>query len=90
MREHDARAQRRDLASLGISVPPKCPAAVIDLLALAVASMGKAAGREHAMFWYMYLYLPLLFSAAIITAGYVIAWVLNGGGIDPGPPNARV
>ena len=42
------------------------------------------------MFWYMYFYLPLLFSAAIVTAGYAIAWVLNGGDIDLGPPNARV
>jgi hypothetical protein len=36
------------------------------------------------------MYLPLLFSAAIVTAGYVIAKILGGGGIDPGPPNARV
>lgn len=39
---------------------------------------------------YMYMYLPLLFSAAIVTAGYVVAWMLGGGGIDPGPPNAKV
>lgn len=38
---------------------------------------------------YMYMYMPLLFSAAIVTAGFVIAWALGGGGIDPGPPNAR-
>jgi hypothetical protein len=37
----------------------------------------------------MYMYLPLLFSAAIVTAGYVVWWVLNGGGLDPGPPNAN-
>jgi len=39
---------------------------------------------------YMHMYLPLLFSACIITAGFVIAWVMNGGNIDPGPPNARL
>jgi len=39
---------------------------------------------------YIYMYLPVLFSACIITAGYVLAWALGGGGIDPGPPNARV
>jgi hypothetical protein len=42
------------------------------------------------MHLYIYMYLPLLFSACIITAGYVIAWALGGGGIDPGPPNARL
>jgi hypothetical protein len=42
------------------------------------------------MHLYMHLYLPLLFSACIVTAGYVVAWALNGGGIDPGPPNARL
>lgn len=42
------------------------------------------------MHLYMHLYLPLLFSACIVTAGYVVAWALNGGGIDPGPPHARL
>jgi len=42
------------------------------------------------MHLYIYMYLPVLFTAAIVTAGYAIAWALNGGGIDPGPPNARV
>jgi hypothetical protein len=42
------------------------------------------------MLLYMHLYLPVLFSSAIVTAGYVVARVLNGGGIDPGPPNARI
>lgn len=37
---------------------------------------------------YTYMYLPLLLSAAIITAGYVLAWAMGGGDIDPGPPNA--
>jgi hypothetical protein len=42
------------------------------------------------MHLYTYAYMPLLFSAGIVTAGYAVLWVLNGGGIDPGPPNARV
>lgn len=43
------------------------------------------------MHLYMHImYLPLLFSACIVTAGYVVAWALSGGGIDPGPPNARL
>jgi hypothetical protein len=42
------------------------------------------------MLLYMQLYPPLLFSAAIITVGYVVARVLSGGGIDPGPPNAGI
>ena len=42
------------------------------------------------MHLYMHMYMPLLFSACIVTAGYVVAWALSGGGIDPGPPNARV
>jgi hypothetical protein len=39
---------------------------------------------------YIYMYFPMLMSACIITAGFVVAWLWNGGGIDPGPPNARV
>jgi len=42
------------------------------------------------MYLYIYMYMPLLLTACIITAGYVVAWVLSSGGIDPGPPNARV
>lgn len=42
------------------------------------------------MLLYMKLYLPVLLSCGIITVGYVVFWVLNGGGIDPGPPNAHV
>jgi hypothetical protein len=36
------------------------------------------------------MYLPVLFSFAIVTAGYAVLWMLNGGGIDPGSPNARL
>ena len=39
---------------------------------------------------YKALYFPVLISCAIATAGYVIHWVMNGGDIDLGPPNARV
>ena len=39
---------------------------------------------------YMQLYFPVLLSCGLATAGYVLFWVMNGGGIDPGPPNARV
>ncbi len=39
---------------------------------------------------YMYMYFPVLITACIATAGCVVAWALNGGGIDPGPPNARI
>ena len=39
---------------------------------------------------YKALYFPVLMSCAIVTAGYVIHWVMNGGDIDLGPPNARV
>jgi ABC-type transport system involved in cytochrome bd biosynthesis fused ATPase/permease subunit len=46
--------------------------------------------KASAMQIYMHMYLPLLFSACIVTAGYVVAWILSGGGIDPGPPNARL
>jgi hypothetical protein len=42
------------------------------------------------MHLYIYMYMPLLFSAGIITAGYVIAWAMGGSDIDLGPPNARV
>jgi hypothetical protein len=42
------------------------------------------------MHLYTHLYLPLLLSACIVTAGYVVAWLLDGGGIDPGQPNARM
>ena len=39
---------------------------------------------------YKALYFPVLMSCAIVTAGYVMHWVMNGGDIDLGPPNARV
>jgi hypothetical protein len=39
---------------------------------------------------YMKMYFPLLISSCIVTAGYVLAWINNGGGIDLGPPNARL
>jgi hypothetical protein len=42
------------------------------------------------MLIYMKLYFPVLLSAGILTAGYAIHWIMNGGGIDLGPPNARV
>jgi hypothetical protein len=45
---------------------------------------------KRAMHLYMQLYMPVLLSACFVTAGYVVAWMLNGGGIDPGPPNAYV
>jgi hypothetical protein len=37
-----------------------------------------------------HLYLDVLFSACIVTAGRVIFWVMNSGDIDPGEPNASV
>lgn len=46
--------------------------------------------EKRAMHLYMQLYMPVLLSACFVTAGYVVAWMLNGGGIDPGPPNAYV
>lgn len=39
---------------------------------------------------YIYMYMPLLITAGIVTAGYALAYILGGGGIDPGAPNARV
>lgn len=39
---------------------------------------------------YAKLYLPFLTSCCIVTAGYALAWISNGGGIDPGSPNARL
>jgi hypothetical protein len=42
------------------------------------------------MLLYMKMYFPVLLTCGIVTAGYVLVWVSNGGGIDPGPPNARV
>lgn len=37
------------------------------------------------------LYLPVLFGAAITTAGGVVWWALfHNNDIDPGEPNARV
>ena len=42
------------------------------------------------MLLYMKMYLPVLITCGIITAGYVVLWMLNGGGIDPGQPNARL
>ena len=41
------------------------------------------------MFLYMKLYFPVLLTCCIVTAAYVLFWVSHGGGIDPGPPNAR-
>jgi len=38
---------------------------------------------------YILMYMPLLKTACIITVGYVVWWMLNGGGIDPGPPNCK-
>jgi hypothetical protein len=46
-------------------------------------------GREN-MLLYMKMYLPVLLTCCIITVGYVVMWVLNGGDIDLGSPNARV
>jgi hypothetical protein len=37
-----------------------------------------------------HLYIHVLFSAAIFTAGGVIWWVMNNSDIDPGQPNARI
>jgi hypothetical protein len=51
---------------------------------------GREPERERSMHLYTHLYLPLLLSACIVTAGYVVAWLLDGGGIDPGQPNARM
>jgi len=45
---------------------------------------------EHAVALYAKLYFPVLLAFGIVTAGYVLLWVLNSGGIDPGPPNARI
>jgi len=39
---------------------------------------------------YIKMYLPVLITCAMITAAYVLLLISNGGGIDPGPPNARV
>ena len=39
---------------------------------------------------YKAMYLPVLLHCCIVTAGYVIYWVMQGGDIDLGPPNARV
>ena len=39
---------------------------------------------------YKAMYLPVLLHCCIVTAGYVIYWVMHGGDIDLGPPNARV
>jgi hypothetical protein len=39
---------------------------------------------------YMHLYMPMLMSAAIATAGYALMWLMGGGGIDLGPPNAKL
>jgi hypothetical protein len=37
-----------------------------------------------------HLYLPVLLSTAIFTAGGVIWWAMNNSDIDPGEPNAKV
>ena len=39
---------------------------------------------------YKALYFPVLLSCCIVAAGYAIHWILHGGDIDPGPPNAPV
>jgi hypothetical protein len=44
----------------------------------------------RAMAIYAKLNLPLLKSCCIVTAGYALLWISNGGGIDPGSPNARL
>jgi hypothetical protein len=48
----------------------------------------KSRGVQMAI--YAKLYLPFLMSCCIITAGYALLWISNGGGIDPGSPNARL
>ena len=62
------------------------------LLTVLVAPFAKAGifWEEGAMHLYMHMYMPLLLTSCIVTVGYVVAWALNGGGIDPGPPNARM
>jgi hypothetical protein len=50
---------------------------------------GNSLARSAVMSLYMQMYMPLLLTCCIVSAGYVVARVLNGGGIDPGPPNAR-
>ena len=42
------------------------------------------------MHLYMQMYLPLLISAGLATAGYALALLMGGSNIDLGPPNARV
>ena len=37
-----------------------------------------------------HLYLGVLFSACIVTAGGVMWWASNNSDIDPGQPNARI
>ena len=46
--------------------------------------------EEQCMLIYKALYFPVLLSCCLPTVGYVIYWILNGGDIDLGPPNARV
>ena len=41
------------------------------------------------MHLYMHMYMPLLISAGLATAGYALALLMGGGNIDLGPPNAR-
>jgi hypothetical protein len=53
-------------------------------------TMDPSKSRGVQMAIYAKLYLPLLMSCCIITAGYALLWISNGGGIDPGSPNARL
>lgn len=69
------------------------PAGVVnhfDTVRVRAFDVRSPAARESAMHIYMYMYFPVLITACIATAGCVVAWALNGGGIDPGPPNARI
>jgi hypothetical protein len=63
---------------------------LVNVLVASVPESGNLLGKDRTMHFYMHMYLPLLFSACIVTAGYVLAWALGGDGIDPGPPNARL
>ena len=46
--------------------------------------------EEESVSLYVHLYLPVLLTSCIVTAAYVVRWMIGGGDIDPGPPNARV
>ena len=43
---------------------------------------------SRVMRMYALIYLPLLKAACTVTLGYVLWFMFNGGGIDPGPPNS--